>query len=106
MIYIYVFMRGHVNPVIRGFFCDDQTIKHPDVGKNETISVGNCVALWAVIGIFFICAVEAIFYRVHAFPKWEAMVNRLKERRTWFGRVPMTVVQVYRIVGYFGFGAV
>ena len=43
---------------------------------------------------------------VHAFPKWEAMVKRMKVERNWFGRIPMTVVQIYRIVGYFGFGAV
>merc|ERR1712029_974762 len=100
----YVFMSGHVSPVKRGFFCDDQSLKHPV--SDETISVGNCVLLWAVIGIFLICSVEAIFFRVHAFPKWEAMVKRLKKERTCFGRVPMTLVQIYRILGYFAFGAV
>ena len=36
MAYIYVFMHGHVAPVSRGFFCDDQNLKHPEVEEKVT----------------------------------------------------------------------
>ena len=32
----YVFMHGHVAPVSRGFFCDDQNLKHPEVEEKVT----------------------------------------------------------------------
>ena len=29
MLHIYVFLKGHVEPYGRGFFCDDENLKHP-----------------------------------------------------------------------------
>ena len=50
LIYLYVVQLGTVEPYKRGFFCDDENLKHPYL--EETISVGACAAIWAVLVLF------------------------------------------------------
>lgn len=104
MAYIYIFMKGNVAPFTRGFFCDDQNLKHPMLP--EKISVGQCVAIWAAIGFLVIICTESIFYRVHVFPSWWLEMFERRYKRSWIGPLPLTIIQIYRIVGHFGFGAV
>lgn len=104
MAYIYVFMHGHVAPVSRGFFCDDQNLKHPEV--EEKISVGECVIIWGCIAVFIVTTTEFIFCQVHTFPGWDEMMKRLKKEMSYLGRIPVTILQIYRVVGYFVFGGV
>jgi len=101
--YIYVIMKGKVSSYRRGFFCDDENLKHPML--EEKISVGQCVGIWAAIGLLIIAMTEVLHYRVHVFPSWwQDMFKR--PTRSALTRLPVEIIQIYRIVGYFAFGAV
>ena len=57
MFYIYV-LTANYEPYHRGFFCDDQNIKHPY--KGQTVPIALCIAIWAILSIFFIILVESL----------------------------------------------
>ena len=57
MAYIYV-LTANYEPYHRGFYCDDQNLKHPY--KEQTVPIALCIAIWAVLSIFFIVLVETL----------------------------------------------
>ncbi len=62
MMHIYVFLQGDLEPFRRGFFCDDESIKHPDV--DEEITVGQCFAIWTAIVLLIVPGVELMHHAV------------------------------------------
>ena len=93
MAHIYLFLHGDKEPYHRGFFCDDESIKHPIVDEEipETMAFG----IWAVIVFLLIPAIELLHVTIysHLSPtplgKWG----------------PWLFIELYRILGYFTLGA-
>ena len=101
LIYMYLIEHGKVEPYHRGFFCDDENLKHPYLP--ETISVGACAAIWAVIVITFILAVESVNCAALDDPQWSEALAKKGATRT--SKIPRVVIEAYRILGYFAIGA-
>ena len=57
MAYIYV-LTANYQPYQRGFYCDDQNIKHPY--KEQTIPIAICLIIWACLSVFLIVLVETL----------------------------------------------
>ena len=100
MIWIYVFLQGDAQPFKRGFFCDDESLKHPNV--LETISVGACVAIWAFIIILVVPAVEILIFSVYDCYEWDQEMSRRltadpnSKVAKCMARIPWVVVELYR----------
>ena len=62
MLHIYVILQGNMKPYQRGFFCDDASLKHPNV--EEEISVGTCFVIWAAIVVLIVPAIEMLHVTV------------------------------------------
>ena len=101
MLHIYVFLRGNVEPYKRGFFCDDENLKHPQL--EEEITVGECVLIWTLIVLVVVPSVELIYFAIYAFDHWNEEMERRRMR--WLARVPWVALELYRVLGYFGCGA-
>ena len=91
MMHIYIFLSGDLEPVKRGFFCDDENLKHPNV--KEEIKVGECFLIWACIVVFIVPAIELLHVTVFQ-----------REFDQKLGKLPWIVVELYRILGYFTMG--
>ena len=93
MAHIYIFLHGDKEPYERGFFCNDESIKHPDL--EEEISEYIAFAIWAIIVFLLIPAIELLHVTIysHLSPtplgKWG----------------PWVFIELYRILGYFILGA-
>ena len=93
MAHIYIFLHGDKEPYERGFFCNDESIKHPNL--EEEIPESIAFAIWAVIVFLLIPAVELLHVTIysHLSPtplgKWG----------------PWVFIELYRILGYFTLGA-
>ena len=46
-----------INPIHRGFFCDDQTLKYPYI-ESQTIPTYVCFIIWGVLAIFTIITTQ------------------------------------------------
>merc|ERR1719369_2219806 len=92
MAYIYVFS-SHYDPYHRGFFCDDQNLKHPYL--EQTVPIVQCVVIWATASTILIVIVETLHER--------AQVDRGKPIHQ--SRTPWIAVELYRHFGYFTLGA-
>ena len=92
MAHIYVFLSGTKEPHHRGFYCDDQNIKHPVL--EEEIPLSIAFVIWAVIVFTLIPAIELLHVTVftHLSP-------------APFKRMPWLFIELYRILGYFILGA-
>eukprot|EP00092_Neocalanus_flemingeri_P037310 GFUD01040633.1.p1 GENE.GFUD01040633.1~~GFUD01040633.1.p1 ORF type:complete len:332 (-),score=65.63 GFUD01040633.1:181-1176(-) len=96
MAYIYVFS-SHYDPFHRGFFCDDQNLKHPYLP--QTVPIVQCVLIWAVVSVFFIVLVETL-------RSWaEARAGSRRSQPIADNRTPWIAVELYRHFGYFTLGA-
>jgi phosphatidate phosphatase len=93
MAYIYVFTKDF-DPFQRGFFCDDQNLKHPY--KEQTVPISLCIAIWAFISIFFILIIESL----------RAYVEKDREGPIKNNRTPWIAIELYRHFGYFLLGCV
>lgn len=93
MIHIYVFLQGNLQPYKRGFYCDDQSIKHPDLP--EEISVGECVLIWALIVVLLVPAIEFLHVTVFDHGEHPSRVCNM----------PWVLIELYRVMGYFTLGA-
>lgn len=98
MAYIYVFTKQY-SPYQRGFFCDDENLKHPY--KEQTVPIVICVAIWATVSVIFIVVVETI--RNYAELRCKRNPRRGKPIRD--NRTPWIAVELYRHFGYFSLGA-
>jgi len=96
MAYIYVFASEY-EPYHRGFFCDDQNLKHPYLP--QTVPIAQCVGIWAAVSTFFILLVEIL----HALAEAQAGERRSKPFQN--NRTPWIAVELYRHFGYFTLGA-
>lgn len=92
MLHIYVFLQGDMEPYKRGFFCNDNSIKYPNLP--EEITVGECVLIWSCIVILLVPAIE--FLHITVFEHTEGP-------RVW--RIPWVFIELYRVLGYFALGA-
>ena len=63
LLYIYVINRGDQWPNPRGFFCDDQNLKHPDRIDDQTVPESECFMYWAFTAIIIIGFME-IFHSI------------------------------------------
>lgn len=98
MAYIYVFAHPF-EPFHRGFFCDDQNLKHPY--SEQTVPIAQCVTIWAVCSVFLIILVEIL--RSAAERSHRQAIGRSLPIP---GRpVPWIAVELYRHFGYFTLGA-
>ena len=84
---------------VRGFFCDDENLKHPY--KEQTVPIVICVAIWATVSVIFIVVVETI--RNYAELRCKRNPRRGKPIRD--NRTPWIAVELYRHFGYFSLGA-
>ena len=55
--YIYVFT-SHFLPFQRGFFCDDENIKHPYL--EQTVPLLTVLSIWGAVSIIFILLTETL----------------------------------------------
>ena len=93
MIYVHMIADTYT-PFHRGFFCDDQNLKHPYV-HDQTVPMEICFFIWAVLIIFFVLLVE--FVRVKAINQTPLQVFGLN--------LPWLLVELYRHLGYMTVGA-
>ena len=96
MAYIYIFSR-QFDPFMRGFFCDDQNLKHPYLP--QTVPIVQCVLIWAMVSVFFIVLVETLRSRA------EADSGNRRSSPIPGNRTPWIAVELYRQFGYFTLGA-
>lgn len=95
MAYIYVFT-AHFEPFHRGFFCDDQDLKHPY--KEQTVPILAALLTWLGLAVFIILLVESL--RSHGL--------RGKRRSSPIpdsSYPPWLAVELYRYFGFFALGA-
>lgn len=97
MAYIYV-ISSHFPPYQRGFFCDDQNLKHPYVG--QTVPIIVAFVIWAVMSIMTIVGVETLRSNAAA----RAKIRKAKPVHD-APRLSWTSVELYRHLGYFTLGA-
>eukprot|EP00090_Calanus_glacialis_P003678 TRINITY_DN12701_c0_g1_i7.p1 TRINITY_DN12701_c0_g1~~TRINITY_DN12701_c0_g1_i7.p1 ORF type:complete len:364 (-),score=63.45 TRINITY_DN12701_c0_g1_i7:393-1484(-) len=97
MAYIYVFA-SQFHPYHRGFFCNDQNLKHPYLP--QTVPIVQCVLIWAAVSTFFIVVVETLRARA------EAQAGERRNKPFHNNRTPWIAVELYRYFGYFTLGAV
>eukprot|EP00092_Neocalanus_flemingeri_P008740 GFUD01009413.1.p1 GENE.GFUD01009413.1~~GFUD01009413.1.p1 ORF type:complete len:369 (-),score=54.02 GFUD01009413.1:923-2029(-) len=96
MAYIYVFA-SNFEPFHRGFFCDDQNLKHPYLP--QTVPIIQCVLIWAAVSTFFIVTVETL-------RSWaQAQEGTRRNKPFPNNRTPWIAVELYRHFGYFTLGA-
>ena len=62
LLYIYVISGGDKWPNKRGFFCDDQSLKHPRI-EPQTVPEKDCFIYWAFLAIVIIGFME-IFHSI------------------------------------------
>jgi len=105
MLHIYVFLKGNLEPYGRGFFCNDENIKHPY--KEEEISITECVVIWFGIVLVILPSVEVLHFAIFEYKEWEI---QMKDRHNTgllgcVSKLPVIVIELYRILGYFFIGA-
>ena len=93
MAHIYIFLHGDKEPYRRGFFCDDQSIRHPDL--EEEIPESIAFVIWAVIVFLLIPAIELLHVTIYS----HLSPTPLGKWGPWF------LIELYRILGYFVLGA-
>ena len=89
-----MFFVGNADPFKRGFFCDDESLKHPVV--EDTISSGECFAIWASVTFTVVILVEIIYHKVYA--------TTFESDNQLFTSLPWVLVELYRILGFFSLG--
>ena len=97
LIHIYLFTGGKW-PNKRGFFCDDESLKHPLL-EEDTISTGACFIIWAIISIVVVVSVEVLHFLV-----FQPDLQRANQDNMF--KVPFVVLELFRLVGFFVIGTV
>ena len=95
MVFQSSFFTGDVEPFKRGFFCDDESLKHPVV--EDTISSGKCFGIWAAIILTLVTFVEILYHKRYA-------TGTSENDNHLFTSLPWVLVELYRILGYFSLG--
>ena len=95
MFYVHMIAGSTYTPFHRGFYCDDQNLKHPYV-KDQTVPMMVCFALWMSLLFVFIVFIELL--RSRTMKSMEFPI---------FGvDVPWIVIELYRHFGYLIFGGI
>merc|ERR1712126_246106 len=96
MIYIHV-IREEFSPKQRGFYCDDETLRHPY--QDETVHMGVCFMVWFVLGLVIIIGLD--------FFSWSCRNGaNSREKLILCGfEIPLIVAELYRSLGHMVFGA-
>jgi len=89
MAFVYVFSHPY-DPFHRGFFCNDESLKHPFI--EQTVPIKQCICIWASCSVFLIILVEVLRYA--AGPETHKS-----------SPFPLIIVELYRQFGYFILGA-
>ena len=63
LLFIYIISGGDKWPNARGFFCDDQNLKHPVLIDKQTVPEKECFIYWAFLSIAIIGFME-IFHSI------------------------------------------
>ena len=96
LIYWYVIHYGTYEPHNRGFFCDDENLKHPYLP--EQISVELCVAIWIILVLFFVFLIEIMYCCADQ----ERQVIKLRrfftKKKDLISEIPRVVFETYRLV--------
>lgn len=95
MAYVYVISNNY-EPYHRGFFCDDQNLKHPYT-EQQTVPMSICIIIWAVICVFFIILIESLRTYVE-----KDKANPIDNSKY----TPLIAIELYRHFGYFLLGAI
>jgi len=105
MLHIYVFLKGNLEPYGRGFFCDDQNLKHPYI--EEEISITECVVIWFGIVLVILPSIEVLHFATFEYKEWETQMQDRSNTGLLgcFSKLPVIVIELYRILGYFFIGA-
>ena len=80
---------GDMEPVKRGFYCDDESIKHPIV--EEEISVSEAFIIWACITLLIVPAIEVLHLYVF---------NDTGVQQPRVCNIPWIIIELYRMLGY------
>jgi len=95
MFYVHMIAGTSFTPYHRGFFCDDQNLKHPYV-KDQTVPMMVCFALWMSILFVFILFIELLRSRTMKYMEFPI-----------FGvNVPWIMIELYRHFGYLILGGI
>ena len=95
MFYIHMIAGSSYTPFHRGFFCDDQNLKHPYI-ENQTVPMMACFAIWMFLLTVFIVIIELL--RSKTMNSMEFPI---------FGvNVPWILIELYRHFGYLTFGGI
>merc|ERR1719348_1818149 len=81
-------------PYNRGFFCDDQNLKHPYVEK-QSVPMEWCFLIWAFLIILFVLLIELLRNKTQSQGKIQI-----------YGcKFPWILIELYRQFGYMTVGA-
>ena len=98
MAYIYVFAHPF-DPFHRGFFCDDQNLKHPY--SEQTVPITQAIIIWGVCSVTIIILVELL----RSWAERGERRNLGREKPIAGSRAPWILVELYRHFGFFTLGA-
>eukprot|EP00092_Neocalanus_flemingeri_P034736 GFUD01037800.1.p1 GENE.GFUD01037800.1~~GFUD01037800.1.p1 ORF type:complete len:313 (-),score=66.54 GFUD01037800.1:207-1145(-) len=94
MLYVHLIAGSRYTPYQRGFFCDDQNLKHPYV-EEQTVPMEICFLIWAFLITFFVFFIELL-----------RAMSKKQEKLPIFGfEVPWIMIELYRHIGYMTVGA-
>ena len=94
MLYIYV-ITPQYNPVQRGFFCDDESLKHPYT-ERQMVSTGALIGIWLSLATSIIVFVETLRSAAESPQKYRHPIRGTN--------IPWLAVELYRQLGHFIFG--
>jgi len=92
MMYIYLFTGGKKEPFQRGFYCDDESLKHPDKFiENQTIPMIHCLLIFASLSILIIVPLESLLFVVFKPSQFDA---------SKIFKIPALVLELFRLFSF------
>ena len=77
------------------------------IDVNHIFSISECVIIWFGIVLVVLPCVEALHFAIFEYKEWESQMKcrRNKGVLGCFSRIPVIIIELYRILGYFFIGA-
>eukprot|EP00092_Neocalanus_flemingeri_P027718 GFUD01030089.1.p1 GENE.GFUD01030089.1~~GFUD01030089.1.p1 ORF type:complete len:329 (-),score=65.96 GFUD01030089.1:158-1144(-) len=98
MFYIHIIAGSSYTPFHRGFFCDDQNLKHPYT-DHQTVPMMVCLSIWTALLTVFIVFIELL--------RSQTCQTIKTLNFPIFGmNVPWIVIELYRHFGFLTFGGI
>jgi len=94
MIVLHLIIKEY-QPTVRGFFCDDENIKHPY--KEETVPMLWCFFIWFVLNTLTIVLTEIFTLATRSPPEKKVVLCGIE--------IPWLAIELYRNLGYCVLGA-